>query len=180
MRSYSLAVLEVRNPGYVRVSARRVPSVRTQRRTFAFPPVVADIPLSDDLSLHALPLLSHFPLLLYSAFSFFAFSFVGVSVHVRMCLLCALHVEAEDSLGPQLSTLVLRPGSLVGWNSLIRQVFLFSDPLGACPCLCIMGIAGACCCTRLFIHYRVLVFLWQTFFQLCHLSSPCGYIFFSR
>lgn len=182
MRNYSHAVLEVRNPGYVGVSARHVPSIRAQRRTYASPPVVADIPLSDDLSLHALPLLSHFPLIFYSAFPFFDFFLfvVGMHVRVRVCLLCAVTVEAEDSLGPQLSTLVLRSRSLVGWNFLIRLGFLLSDPLGACPCLCIVGIAGACCCTRLFIQSRVFIFMWRTFFQLCHLSSPCGYIFFSH
>lgn len=179
MRNYSHAVLEVRNLGYVRVSARHVPSVRAQRRTFAFPPVVADIPLSDDLSLHALPLLSHFPLILYSSFPFFAFFlWVCMYVCIRVCLLCAVHEEAKDSLGPQLSTLVLRSRSLVGWNFLIRLGFLLSDPLGACPCLFIVGIAGTCCCTRVFIHSRVFIFMWQTFFQLCHLPSPCGYIFF--
>lgn len=85
MRHYSHAVLEVRNPGYIRVSARLVSSGRAQRRTFAFPPVVADIPLSDDLSLHALLLLSHFPLILYSSFPFFAF-FVGMYVCMYLCV----------------------------------------------------------------------------------------------
>lgn len=85
MRHYSHAVPEVRNPGYIRVSARLVSSGRAQRRTFAFPPVVADIPLSDDLSLHALPLLSHFPLILYSSFPFFAFFCGYVCMYVFVC-----------------------------------------------------------------------------------------------
>lgn len=118
--------------------------------------------------------------ILPSPFLIFFLFVVGMHVRVRVCLLCAVTVEAEDSLGPQLSTLVLRSRSLVGWNFLIRLGFLLSDPLGACPCLCIVGIAGACCCTRLFIQSRVFIFMWRTFFQLCHLPSPCGYIFFSH